>query len=268
MKAVQFDQLNPLDAANQEMTGFTRFGADHTLGGCLEWDEQLTRILTRVYVQAYIKSTLERIYAGTGGNGGSTESTSFTDIEKEVKDAMSRGDRQGALKALLNYGPIKNLFDNLTSSGHLSSDGIQFNNTDQNSQKWEVEDNSSVVTISLSISHFDVLNPESDWTVCDLVQDIYIELYSAALGVGQTRMTVNATEPQGDRHTSERYLQACYATYSESLPMIYTAGERINDGNYRRLEGAYNDIGNNRRSLMNNPEVKEQMKWAYIFLKN
>jgi RHS repeat-associated protein len=66
MKAVA---MNESDGGYQELTGFTRSKGNRTLGGCLEWDEQLTGILTAAFINAYICAINEQLGTGSGGGG-------------------------------------------------------------------------------------------------------------------------------------------------------------------------------------------------------
>ena len=79
MKAIAPEQINPLDASYQGMTGFDRNGQN--------WDDaddsshfytvsKMEAIVLRKYQQALSKK-LESIMGGGGGNGGSTASTNF-----------------------------------------------------------------------------------------------------------------------------------------------------------------------------------------------
>ncbi|GEM_PF-4833168 len=98
----------------------------------------------------------------------------------------------------------------------------------------------------------------------DLVRSIYIEILSADLGVGGNRMTVNAN---GDKHASERELQALYTVFHDGVPNVSMPGERVHEYFVDRIEGAYDKVGR-MKNLHAIPEVKAQLQWAFEFLKN
>jgi hypothetical protein len=52
------------------LTGFSRSKGNRTLGGCLEWDEQLTKILTKAFIIAYLNVINEQLGTGSGGGSG------------------------------------------------------------------------------------------------------------------------------------------------------------------------------------------------------
>jgi RHS repeat-associated protein len=92
MKAVA---MNESEGGYQELTGFTRSKGNRTLGGCLEWDEQLTGILTAAFINAYISAINEKLSSG-GGNGSSTTSTSFESIGNTTGTTESAISLEGA----------------------------------------------------------------------------------------------------------------------------------------------------------------------------
>jgi RHS repeat-associated protein len=67
MKAVA---MNESEGGFQELTGFSRSKDNRTLGGCLEWDEQLTKILTKAFIIAYLNVINEQLGTGSGGGSG------------------------------------------------------------------------------------------------------------------------------------------------------------------------------------------------------
>ena len=265
-----------------EMTGMKRIGQDWTSHNSFYADFALDRLWD--YLQTVWNNMMNPgaggyIEGGSEGhpvpmgNGGSTSSSSFQDLEKEVKEALSSRTEEGRNKALdliLNYGPIAGIYNNLKNGKHISKLGHAWTNDYKNSQDWSIDeedkDKSVVVRFTFSISNFmDVLDDPENWKVSDLVQDIYIELYAADLGLGHTSLTVNAMEPGGEKHTTERYLEAYYTVFHDGVNDVYTAGGGINGYFKTKLEKLCISVSKS-HYLQSIPRVKEQYDWGLKLL--
>jgi RHS repeat-associated protein len=162
MKAVP---VHESEGGYQALSGFDRVTGNRTLGGCLEWDEQLTTILTKAFIDAYINAINEKLGSGGGsgdgngngpgeddaGNGGSTASaknfviTSATQWNKEwgLRGTVLQGilskkwtvilaiDAEDAYNQLKEYTDSGDKIGNIIFDSHGRYDKARFKVGDQ-----------------------------------------------------------------------------------------------------------------------------------------
>jgi len=177
MKAVA---MNESEGGFQELTGFSRSKGNRTLGGCLEWDEQLTRILTKAFIIAYLNVINEQLGSGGGGNGGSTESTGFPDIEKEVHDLAASGDYEGAYSKIISalssvYGDMSNYYYLADISDY---EGHKTTARSKSDMKGETGEDAKPTVVRLTKMFLDAwISGKTNYNFGDVVRSVYHEIY-------------------------------------------------------------------------------------------
>ena len=125
MKAVP---MNEEQGGFQELTGFTRFKGNRTLGGCLSWepigddngiqDIHLTGGGAAAFIiglqvgladgEDNVNVTYINLFGGSGGNGGSSVSGQTISTESIVRSFIDQGDYQSAVGLMIAHFPELN----------------------------------------------------------------------------------------------------------------------------------------------------------------
>lgn len=187
MKAIM---INESEGGYQELTGFIRVRGNRALGGNLAqaiadgalsefWDK-----LQAIWNSAMNPGPGGYIEGGSagnpvGGNGGSTESTSFPDIEKEVHDLAANGNYEAAYGKII--GALSSVYADMSKYYYLAElSDYSINRTTPRSKrdlKRKTGEDAKPTVVRLTKMFLDAWISGKGYNFGDVVRSVYHEIY-------------------------------------------------------------------------------------------